>query len=68
MSMKKSNTIAKRFFGPDLPDLSDLVYKINLLLVNSHFSVNQARPTVPNFVEVGGLHINEPKPLPEVLY
>lgn len=66
--MKNSNRIAKQFFGPDLPDLRDLVYETSLLLVNSHFSINQARPTVPNFIEVGGLHINDPKPLPPVCY
>lgn len=66
ISMENSNRIAKQFFGNDLPDLRDLAYKTNLFLVNSHFSINQARPTVPNFIEVGGLHINQPKPLPKV--
>lgn len=64
--MENSNKAARKFFGADLPDLRDLAYKTNLFLVNSHFSINQARPTVPNFVEVGGLHINEPKPLSKV--
>ncbi|KAI4468665.1 UDP-glucosyltransferase [Holotrichia oblita] len=58
-SNTKSNIIAKRFFGSELPDLNDLARNISLVLVNSHFSINQARPAVPNFVEVSGLHINE---------
>lgn len=58
--------MARKFFGPDLPHLNDLAYNMSLLLVNSHFSLHQARPTVPNFVEVAGLHIRDPKPLPEV--
>lgn len=64
--MENSNRLAKEFFGPNLPDLRDLAYQTNLFLVNSHFTINQARPTVPNFVEVGGLHIKQPKPLPQV--
>lgn len=64
--METSNKLSKKFFGPDLPDLKDLIYKTNLILVNSHFSINLARPTVPNFIEVAGLHIKEPKPLSEV--
>ncbi|KAI7815543.1 UDP-glucuronosyltransferase [Rhyzopertha dominica] len=59
------NELARKFFGPDLPHLNDLAYNMSLLLVNSHFSLHQARPTVPNFVEVAGLHIRDPKPLPE---
>lgn len=66
--MENSNNVAKQFFGADLPDLRYLAYQTNLFLVNSHFSLNQARPTVPNFIEVGGLHIKQPKPLPEVYF
>lgn len=64
--MNPSNKLAKEFFGPGLPDLDDLVRNTSLLMVNSHFSLNHARPTVPNFVEVGGLHIHDSKPLPKV--
>ncbi|GJQ66557.1 hypothetical protein Trydic_g4540 [Trypoxylus dichotomus] len=53
-----SEVIAKKFFGPQLPDLYDLARNISLVLVNSHFSINQPRPAVPNFVEVSGLHIS----------
>lgn len=66
--MKHSNIIARNFFGEDLPDLRELAQKTSLILVNSHFSTNQARPTVPNFIEVGGLHIKEPNALPKVIF
>ncbi|CAH0561508.1 unnamed protein product [Brassicogethes aeneus] len=56
---------SKDFFGPDLPSLNDLTYRTALVFVNSHFSANQARPTVPGFIEIGGVHINDPKPLDE---
>ncbi|XP_045481095.1 UDP-glycosyltransferase UGT5-like isoform X7 [Harmonia axyridis] len=39
--------------------------KVDLMLVNSHFSLNFARPFVPNVVEVGGLHLGQPEKLPE---
>lgn len=64
--MNPSNKLAKEFFGSDMPDLDDLVRNTSLLMVNSHFSINHARPTVPNFVEVAGLHIYDPQPLPKV--
>lgn len=67
VSQRNSNIYARKFFGPDLPDLTELAQRTSLFLVNSHFSTNQARPTVPNFIEVAGLHITEPKPLPQVL-
>lgn len=58
--------MAKDFFGSDLPDIRVLAKNISLLLVNSHFSINQARPMVPNVIEVGGLHVTEEAPLSKV--
>lgn len=66
--MRKSNAVAKNFFGEDLPDLRELAQNTSLFLVNSHFSTNQARPTVPNFIEVAGLHASQPKALPKVIF
>lgn len=63
--MRNSNPAARKFFGEDLPDLRELTRRTSLLLVNSHFSTNQARPAVPNFIEVAGVHIKEPKELPK---
>ncbi|KAL3282885.1 hypothetical protein HHI36_006042 [Cryptolaemus montrouzieri] len=65
--IQEQNRIAKDFFGQDMPDLNDIIANTSVLLVNSHFSLNSARPTLPNFVEVGGLHIESPKPLDEEL-
>jgi glucuronosyltransferase len=53
-------------FGQDIPDVAELAMNTSLLLVNSHFSLNAPRPLVPNIVEIGGLHITRPKPLPKV--
>ncbi|GJQ66555.1 hypothetical protein Trydic_g4539, partial [Trypoxylus dichotomus] len=58
-SLVESNIHAKNFFGPNMPDLEELASNVSLLLVNSHFSVHMSRPTVPNFIEVAGLHIHQ---------
>lgn len=58
--------IGSKYFGDDLPSLSVIARNVSLILVNSHFSINQLRPTVPAVVEVGGLHIQSPNKLPQV--
>lgn len=53
-----STELVRRHFGsgtPPVPDVARL--RTALVLVNSHPSLTQSRPTVPNAVEVGGLHI-----------
>lgn len=59
--------IARRYFGDSLPPLADIARNTSLLLLSTHFSMNQPRPLVPQIVEVGGLHLSPPAPLPEVL-
>ena len=58
--------IAKRHFGESLPALSDLARNTSLIFVNNHFSLNRPRPLVPGVIEVAGIHIKPPKPLPKV--
>lgn len=60
-----STNIAREFFGDELPDLNLLAYNTSLHLVNTHFSISNSRPLVPNVVEVAGLHIEDVKPLDE---
>lgn len=54
---------ARDFFGKTLTPLDRLALNTSVMLVNGHFSLNSARPTVPGLAEVGGLHI--PKNLPQ---
>lgn len=58
--------LAKQFFEDDSLALSELVSNTSLMIVNSHFSLNEPRPTIPNFIEVAGIHIGEPKEVPKV--
>ncbi|XP_046999933.1 UDP-glucosyltransferase 2-like isoform X2 [Schistocerca americana] len=55
----------REVFGEDTPPLEHVFRNTSLVLVNSHWSMDQPLPTVPAFVEVGGLHLEEPKPLPD---
>jgi glucuronosyltransferase len=66
LSESASQLLARQHFGEDTPDLAELARNISLVLVNSHFSLNAPRPLVPSVVEIGGLHISKPKPLPQV--
>ncbi|KAJ8928781.1 hypothetical protein NQ314_018639 [Rhamnusium bicolor] len=59
----KQNQLMKEYF-PDAPDLSILNYNASLVLVNSHESINQPAPHVPNMIDIGGFHVNPPKELP----
>jgi len=48
------------------PPLKELLRKTSLLLVNNHFSLNYPKSLIPNIIEVGGMHVQPPKELPEV--
>ncbi|KAJ9582650.1 hypothetical protein L9F63_023005 [Diploptera punctata] len=56
----------RKYFKKSLPPISELQKEISILFVNSHFSLNVPRPAVPGFIEVGGLHIQPGKELPQV--
>nr|CAD7394427.1 unnamed protein product [Timema cristinae] len=63
-----TNELSKRYFGNDVAPIWNIAEKnTSMILVNSHFSINGARPAVPGFIEVGGLHIHEPNSLPKDL-
>lgn len=46
--------------------LKDLIYNTSLFMVNTHFTLNLPRLTLPNVIEVGGIHITKPRTLPKV--
>ncbi|CAO1424279.1 unnamed protein product [Diamesa tonsa] len=52
-------------FPDPKPCLNTLKKDVSLVLLNSHFTLNYPRPYVPNMIEVGGMHINQKKPLPK---
>lgn len=60
------NEFSKKYLGEDLFEDGSVMHNISLLLTNAHFSLNRPRPLVPGDVEVGGIHVGTPKPLPSV--
>ncbi|XP_022164054.1 2-hydroxyacylsphingosine 1-beta-galactosyltransferase-like isoform X1 [Myzus persicae] len=50
------------------PPLEQMLKNVSLTLVNSnYYAIGVARPYLPGIVEVGGMHIKPPNPLPENL-
>lgn len=52
---------------PGAPSVEDLNKRTALVLLNAHESFMEPVPLVPNMVNIGGYHIDPPKPLPEDL-
>ncbi|KAL5242714.1 hypothetical protein ACI65C_010124 [Semiaphis heraclei] len=45
------------------PPLEHMLNNVSLTLVNSHNAIGISRPYLPGIIEVGGMHIKDPKPL-----
>nr|CAD7597666.1 unnamed protein product [Timema genevievae] len=59
------DAIARKHFGESMPYLGDLHFKPSMLFVTTDFIFHSPRPNVPAVVQLSGLHINSPKPLPK---
>uniref|UniRef100_A0A1L8E1Y1 Putative udp-glucuronosyl and udp-glucosyl transferase n=1 Tax=Nyssomyia neivai TaxID=330878 RepID=A0A1L8E1Y1_9DIPT len=61
----------QRYFTPfqpkdaKLPALENLIHNVSAVFVNSHPGFHYPRALMPNVVEIGGIHIQEPKKLPQ---
>lgn len=42
---------------PNSPSLDDLMYNVSLILVNTHISIKEPSPKVPNLIHVAGMHV-----------
>ncbi|XP_065082716.1 UDP-glycosyltransferase UGT5-like [Ochlerotatus camptorhynchus] len=65
--LPKQEAMALQNFGHlqgPLPKVGDLERKVSVVLLNSYYPLTTARARVPGMIQVGGLHIKEPKPLP----
>ncbi|KAF7266713.1 hypothetical protein GWI33_019986 [Rhynchophorus ferrugineus] len=56
-----------RKYIPNAPDFTKIHYNVSLILLNSHESISQPVPYVPNMISIGGYHVNPPKQLPKDL-
>ncbi|CAG2057700.1 unnamed protein product [Timema podura] len=60
------DAIARKHFGESMPYLGDLHFKPSMLFVTNDFIFHSPTPNVPAVVQLSGLHINSPKPLPQL--
>lgn len=63
--MSKNQKLSNYYLGVVHPQ-RELVKNISLLLINSHFSYQAARPLIPAVIEVSGTHIRRATNLPQV--
>lgn len=50
------------------PPLEHMLSNVSLTLMNAHQEIGVCRPYLPGVIEVGGMHIKDPKPLPQVSF
>ncbi|CAG9861074.1 unnamed protein product [Phyllotreta striolata] len=63
----KDREVISKYIGSNATDLESYIAKNVLLLINTHYTINFPAPLVPNVIEVGGIHVGKPKPLPKIL-
>lgn len=61
-----TNEILRKQFGEKVPPISDLIKTTSLIFVNQHYSLSGSKPLSPAVVELGGIHISDPKPIDPV--
>ncbi|KAJ3642485.1 hypothetical protein Zmor_025265 [Zophobas morio] len=54
-------------YFPKSPPFYDTLYNASIVLLNSHSSINQPVPYVPNMIDIGGFHVQPTKKLPDDL-
>lgn len=63
---RDANALLKKRFGDDIPDLDVLTKKVSMMFVNQHYALSGPKHLSPNIVELGGIHIEKPRPLDPV--
>ncbi|XP_055843263.1 UDP-glycosyltransferase UGT5-like [Episyrphus balteatus] len=59
--------LVRPYFSSNMSYLGDISKHTAIALVNSHPAINFVEPLPPNVIEVGGMQMLEPKPLPKDL-
>nr|QIK00368.1 UDP-glycosyltransferase [Xylotrechus quadripes] len=65
--LARDESTVKKHISTKAAKLNDFIMNTSLILSNTHFTLTLPRPLVPNVVEVGGIHIGQPRPLPRNL-
>ncbi|XP_011500238.1 PREDICTED: UDP-glucuronosyltransferase 2B13-like isoform X2 [Ceratosolen solmsi marchali] len=64
---KRCEAVAREHFGDDMPNLLDIARNASFYLINSYFVHQYPKPLLPNTKEIAGMHVKEPKKLPQDL-
>lgn len=64
---KDKKKIIEYYGAKEASELESVIYNTSLFLVNNHYTLNLPRPMVPSVVEIGGIHVGQPKLPPKVL-
>jgi len=66
--LPRQNAALHKYFNytDNLPPVWELKYKTSLVLLNTQLSFSYPKPLMPNYVQVGGMHVKQPKKLPQV--
>lgn len=64
--MKKQDEIMERYFGTRGLSGKQLEENKTLLFISTSWLLTYPRPVFPNTILLGPIHLNNPKPLPQV--
>lgn len=63
--LPNQNRLYKKYF----PNAKNSFYEMHknsaIIFINNHVSSSSARPYMPSIIEIGGVHVDPPKPLPK---
>ncbi|XP_068085753.1 UDP-glucosyltransferase 2-like [Anabrus simplex] len=59
--------LSSQYLGPSASIPSEEISKTSIVMVNTHPSFDYARPLLPSIVNIAGIHIKDPQPLPKDL-
>lgn len=60
MSYTENQSAAmKKHLGPNIPTVREVEKMVSLFFINTFYTLHGVRPIIPEFIEVGGLHIEE---------
>jgi glucuronosyltransferase len=63
--MPRQRALYYKHFPSANRSLDEMIKNSSLLLVNDHISITGARPSLPNIIEIGGIHIDRKRQLPK---
>lgn len=67
MVASDKNVIEKYFGSHEANDRDDFRYNVSLFLSNTHYTVNPPTVSLPNIIEIGGVHIGKSGLVPKVI-